>query len=185
MPQVRRQRGDKNQRLKLLVVPGALLLVAGGFVLLFWYFGLGMSAEQFDHKIRKTEAMAGRKEYTLEAATLNDLYKRSFTTERKQVIILRLAAAYANAKDYDNSITSYQKAIDTFPDMKMGGIRGLAFVYMTRGQENNSVDDLRKSQGYFEQALEIEKQDQRYKSYIQNEESNITYVKGLISNATK
>lgn len=185
MPQVRHQDGSKYQKLKLLFMFGTLLLMAGGIVLFFWYFGMGMSAEQFDEKIRQTEAMAGRREYTLEATTLNDLYKRSFTAERKQVIILRLAAAYANAKDYDNSIASYQKAIDTYPDMKMGGIRGMAFVYMTRGQESNNVDDLRKSQSYFEQALEIEKLDQRYKTYIQNEESNIAYVKGLIRNASE
>lgn len=183
MPQVRHNQRGKR---KFKFVAGALVLAGllGGAYWAYVYFGT-LSDAQFDAALRQTEISAGNKDYAQEAQGLNDLLSKSNTDIRKQIVLLRLGAAYANDKQYDKAIASYEKAANNYPDSKAAGTRGLAFLYMNRGKETKNVADLQQSQSYFEQALELEKQNEKYRSYVQNEELNIIYIKGLIKDASK
>lgn len=184
MPQVHPVQQRRSRRVLVGLALGVFVLLLGGAYAAYVYF-FSTSDAKFDTVLRQTEILAGKREYAQEAKTLTELLNRSNSDKRKQIVIMRLAAAYANDKQYDKAIAEYQQAAADYPGVKAGATRGLAFLYLNRGEAAKNVEDLRKAQSYFEQALKLEKQDQAYQSYVQNDELNIEYVKGLIQDASK
>lgn len=63
---------------------------------------------------------------------------------------LKLAAAYFNAKDYDNAIVWYEKIGKESTDYKYASLHGLAHSYRSKGDNQQAI-------AYFRQAIEFVK----------------------------
>lgn len=164
----------------LLVV---LVLAAAGLAI---YSALRRSNDdrqwisEANNQLEEIDTMGSRSDYKGQAKSLQKMLDANPREEEAQIVILRLAAAYANDKQYDKAIETYKTALDKYPGSKVGAYRGLATLYRQRGKDTKNKDDLQQSIAYFEKTLELEKKDSQYASYVETDEGNIRYGKELI-----
>jgi tetratricopeptide (TPR) repeat protein len=116
------------------------------------------------------------KNYTQEAAQLQTYLDSNPPAEYASKEIVRMAAAYINAKDYDNAIKTLETARDKYPDSRYAAIRGLAFAHMMRGDEKKSKEDYRKAIDYFKQSIAIESASPEMAHVVGSDETNIRYL---------
>lgn len=140
-----------------------------------------IDANQKRSAVLQNVAEANRdRDYNQEAKLLQEYVDSDPPGELASQEIIRLGAAYVNAKDYDNAIKTYQTALDKYPENKYVATRSLGITYLQRGEDNADKADFQKALTYFEQALELAKADPDKRSVVPADESNIRYVKAKL-----
>jgi tetratricopeptide (TPR) repeat protein len=184
----------KNKRW-LFVILAVFLMAAAGATYYWWW----RPAHQPASQAAKDSAAAaktpeGKHKQTLqEVSKLNENRQYSEEAKRLQAYVdskppgqygetevIRLAAAYMNAKEYQKAIDTYQQAQDRYPNSKFSATRGLALAYMLRGDTGGGKADYQKSLAYFEQAYAMEKEDDLRAQLLGSDASNMRYLKGKL-----
>ncbi len=178
MPLVKRSiQRQTPYRLAILIVP-ALVVVALGT--LFYFSSQKVTVTEHAKLLKEADNYAAKGEYLKEAEALAEVLKNNLPAEMESVDMLRQASAYGNAKHYDKAESSYKRVIGEYPDSEFAATRGLAIMYMKKGEAEKNMDDLAKALQYFERVKELGSQDERYTNLATSDDVNIRRIKQML-----
>lgn len=173
---------------KVLIMASLAIFMLVAFSLSWAAYNKSNSEKKFE-QAKQTQEKASqqaavkmsKRDYSGEAAVWNDYLDSNPPEIMAKDAIIRMAAAYLNANEYEKAIAAYQKALDTYPDDKLAGLRGLAFSYMKRGLRTNNKIDLQQALKYFEKSSEFAKKDPNTVEVAASDQNDIRYLKRVLN----